>query len=327
MSTWKQHRSRFACASASWTPPHANEPLHSALHTPRYLSSRLHLFWQRAGATDNFRVLYHPTPSRLVFGVGPSDCSHFAALVRMSVLLVLPGLAGLEGKFPFEVGKALDGFSLFPREFEIDVLKLVVKADLAGVRESCAKIDPINARPIDGAHAHWAGRAIHVKIAAFEHLRAFGNWIGRALGTRNHLQISLIIIRALKGFGIDPSASVDNRSYLCVINRDTREKNAVLAPADDFAVLNDYRSARSSPAFFYRFDRKSRRFVEELLFVFVAFNVLCAHRILWRILWRILLRGLLGVLLGEVLGVRRSLPVSRWWMQDLFLQILRFVRR
>ena len=82
-------------------------------------------------------------------------------------MFVLPRFTSLQRKFALEIRKAFDGFSLFPREFEIDVLKLVVKADLAGVRESCAEIDPINSRPIDGAHAHWAGRAIHVKVAAF----------------------------------------------------------------------------------------------------------------------------------------------------------------
>ena len=99
-------------------------------------------------------------PSRLVFGVGPPDWPHFAVLVRMSVLLVLPGLAGLEGKFPFEIGKALDGFSLFPREFEIDVLKLVVKADLA----RCPRVLCRN-RPDQFAPNRWRsctlGRARH----------------------------------------------------------------------------------------------------------------------------------------------------------------------
>ena len=130
----------------------------------------------------------------------------------MPVLLVLPGLAGFQGVVPFKIGKALDRLPLFPREFEIDVLKLVVKADLTSIRQSRAEIHPINARPIDGTHAHRAGRAIDVKVAAFEHLRAFGNWIGRAFGTRNHLQISLIIIRAEKGFGIDPAAGVHDGS-------------------------------------------------------------------------------------------------------------------
>src|SRR5204862_6729896 len=97
----------------------------------------------------------------------------------MSVLLVLPRLARFQSIVAFKIGKALDRFPLFPRELEIDVLKLVVKADLAGIRESCAEIDPINSRPIDGAHAQRAGRANHVKVEAFEHLPAPGNWIGR----------------------------------------------------------------------------------------------------------------------------------------------------
>ena len=66
----------------------------------------------------------------------------------MSVRLVLPGFAGFQAVFPFKIGNALDGFSLFPREFEIDVLKFVVKTDLTGIRESCAEIHPINSRPV-----------------------------------------------------------------------------------------------------------------------------------------------------------------------------------
>ena len=171
-------------------------------------------------------------------------------LVRVTVLLVFPGLAGLQGELPFKIGKAFDRFSLLPRKFEINVLKLIVKADLTGIRESCAKIDPINARPIDGAHAHWAGRAIHVKVAAFEHLRTFGNWIGRAFGTRNHLQISLIIIRAEKGFGIDPTAGVHDGGHLGVKNRNSSQKDPVLASADDLAVFDNDGTKRSAPSFF-----------------------------------------------------------------------------
>lgn len=71
------------------------------------------------------------------------------------------------GVFPFKIRKAFDRYSLFRWEFEIDVLKLVVKADLVGVRQSCAEIHPINPRPIDGAHTPRAGSAIHVKVAPF----------------------------------------------------------------------------------------------------------------------------------------------------------------
>ena len=62
----------------------------------------------------------------------------------MTVFLVLPGFTSLQGKFALEIRKALDGLSVLPRELEINVLKFVIKADLAGIRESCAKIDPIN---------------------------------------------------------------------------------------------------------------------------------------------------------------------------------------
>ena len=65
--------------------------------------------------------------------LAPDCLQSFPDSVWVPILLVLPGLAGLQGEFPFEIWKTFDGFSLFPREFEIGVLKLVVKADLTGV--------------------------------------------------------------------------------------------------------------------------------------------------------------------------------------------------
>ena len=76
----------------------------------------------------------------------------------MSVFLILPGFASLKRKFTLEIRKAFDGFPLFPREFEIDVLKFIVKTDLTGVRESRPEIYPINACPIDGAHERQIAR-------------------------------------------------------------------------------------------------------------------------------------------------------------------------
>ncbi len=220
----------------------------------------------------------------------------------MSVLLILPGFAGFQAVFPFKIGNALNGFSLLPREFEIDVLKFVVKTDLTGIRESCAEIHPINSRPVDGAHAHRTRSSVDVDITAFEHLRPFRNWVGRAFGPGNHLQHPVIVIRSHKVFRIETRACIHDGGHLGVINRNSGDKDPVLAPADDFTVLNDYRSERSSPAFFYRFVRESRRFVGELFFVFVAFNVLCAHRVLLRVLLGVCLGVCLGVLLRGVAG-------------------------
>ena len=206
------------------------------------------------------------------------DCLRsFPDSVWVPILLILPGLARFQGVFPFKIGKALDCFPLFPGEFEIDVLKLVVKADLAGVRESCAEIDPINPCPIDGAHAHRTGRSIHVKVAAFEHLRAFGNWIGRPFGTRNHLQISLIIIRAEKGFGIDPAAGVHDGGHLGVKNRNSSQKDPVLSTADDLAVSHNDSTKRSAPSFLDGLDGQPGGLVEELFFILVTFNICSAH--------------------------------------------------
>jgi hypothetical protein len=54
-------------------------------------------------------------------------------LVWMAIFLILPGFTGLESVFSFEVRVALNGLPLLPRESKIDVLKLVIKSDLARI--------------------------------------------------------------------------------------------------------------------------------------------------------------------------------------------------
>jgi hypothetical protein len=51
----------------------------------------------------------------------------------MAIFLILPGFTGLESVFSFEVRVALNGLPLLPRESKIDVLKLVIKSDLARI--------------------------------------------------------------------------------------------------------------------------------------------------------------------------------------------------
>jgi hypothetical protein len=97
----------------------------------------------------------------------------------MAVLLVLPGFASPEGVFLFEIRVALDGFPLLPWEFEVDVLELIVETSLAGVRKRRVPKYTQSMRPVNCAHAHRAGSAVHVEIAAFEHLRPFRNGVGR----------------------------------------------------------------------------------------------------------------------------------------------------
>ncbi|SRR6266545_1288395 len=75
----------------------------------------------------------HPAPCRLIFGVGSPDCSRCAGLVRMPIFFVLPGFASFQREFPLKIRKAFNGFSLLPGKLEIDVLKLVVEADLTGI--------------------------------------------------------------------------------------------------------------------------------------------------------------------------------------------------
>jgi hypothetical protein len=50
----------------------------------------------------------------------------------MTIFLILPGFTGLESVFSLEVRVALN-LPLLPRESKIDVLKLVIKSDLARI--------------------------------------------------------------------------------------------------------------------------------------------------------------------------------------------------
>ena len=89
----------------------------------------------------------------------------------MSILLVHPGVKGLEAGVPFKVRRHRDA-ALFPWQREVRVLEGVVKADLTCILQTRREIDVVDARPVDGAHAHRAWRAVDVDFAALEHARA-----------------------------------------------------------------------------------------------------------------------------------------------------------
>ena len=89
-----------------------------------------------------------------------------------------PGFTSPEGVCPFEIRVALDGFPILPGESEVDALEFIVEINLAGVRKTRAEIHPVDTRPVNCAHAHRTGSAVHIEIAAFEHLRPFRNGVG-----------------------------------------------------------------------------------------------------------------------------------------------------
>src|SRR5712664_4838490 len=79
-----------------------------------------------------------------------------ARSIRMAVLLVGPGLEGLETEIAFESFRYRDA-PLVPRLGEVLVLIGVIEADRAGIGQRAGKIHVIDARPVDRAHAHRAG--------------------------------------------------------------------------------------------------------------------------------------------------------------------------
>ncbi len=191
----------------------------------------------------------------------------------MAILFVLPSFASLECEVPLEIRIALDRFPLFPGKPEVDVLELVVKADLARVRKTRPEIHLVDARPVNGTHAHRTGGAVHVELAALEHLRP----LGRAFGPRNQPEIPLVVIRAQQGLGVDAAAGVNDSGHFSVIDWYAGQQNAVLAAADDVAILDDDCSERSAPSLFDGFNGETGRLVQELLFIFVALDVWGAH--------------------------------------------------
>ena len=170
-------------------------------------------------------------------------------LIGMSILFILPGFAGLEGVFPIEIRKALDGLPLLPGESEIDILEFIVKTNLTGIRETRAEIDTINTRPINCTHAHGAGSAIYIEIATFEHLCPFRDGIGRAFRPGNHFENPIIALRTEKGFGIDAGTGVHDGGHLGMVDRNSSQKDTVLSSSDDLAILDDDGSERTAPSF------------------------------------------------------------------------------
>lgn len=84
-------------------------------------------------------------------------------------------------------------------------------------------------------------------------------------------------VRTEKGLGIDSRTRVDDCGHLGMINRNSGQKDAVLSTSDDFSVLDDDSTERSTPPVFHGFDREPDRLVEELFLQFVAFEISGAH--------------------------------------------------
>src|SRR5579859_4762406 len=102
----------------------------------------------------------------------------------MTIFLVHPGTEGFQAGIPFEVFRHGDA-PLVPWSPEIFVLEGIVEADRTRVLQTGGEIDVVNARPVDGAHTHRAGRAVDVDLAPLQHTGALRHRIGRAGLARN----------------------------------------------------------------------------------------------------------------------------------------------
>src|SRR6202044_2730528 len=119
----------------------------------------------------------------------------------------------------------------------------------------------VDARPVDGAHAHRARRTVDIDVAALEHARAHRYEIRRVRLAWDHFQNRAgAIVGAEQTFRVQLAGSVFDRGDLGVKHRAAGQEHAVLAAADDLAVLHDHRAERTAPALLDRLGRKSRGF-------------------------------------------------------------------
>src|SRR5579871_65688 len=95
-------------------------------------------------------------------GVAAPEPVRLASIV-MSVRPLVPGLESDLAALVFESRSNRDA-ALLVGLLKVLVLKRVGKASVGGVGEGRAEIDPIDARPVDGAHAHRARGAVHVDL-------------------------------------------------------------------------------------------------------------------------------------------------------------------
>jgi hypothetical protein len=190
-----------------------------------------------------------------------------ATSVGVAVLLLRPGAVGLEAGIALEVLR--HRYAAFdPRQLEVLILKGVVEADLARIVEAGPEIDVIDARPVDGAHAHRARRAVDVDLAPLQHAGALLQLVGRVRLARDHLEDRPgAVLAAQDRLGVQFGRGVDDGGDLGVIDRTAREQHAVLAAPDDLAVLHDHGAERSAPALLDGLDRQPRRLLHEFAVV------------------------------------------------------------
>jgi len=90
-------------------------------------------------------------------------------------------------------------------------------------------------------------------------MRAHRHEIRRVRLARDHLQDRAgPIVGAEKPLRVELARSIDDRGDLGVKHRTAGQQNAVLATADDLAVLDDHRAERAAPALLDRLGRKPR---------------------------------------------------------------------
>src|SRR5262245_8980198 len=182
----------------------------------------------------------------------------------MTVDLVLPRSIGLKTEFAFEIRHHHHAVPPFPRELEILVLEGVVEADRARIVQAGSEVHAVDAGPVDRAHAHRAGSAIDVNLAALQHLGPRWYPVGRSRRARDQLKRGAgVVAAAEQGLGIETSRGVHDCCELGMEHRNSREENAVLSPADDLAIPDDDGSERTAPSLLDRLDREPRGLLRE----------------------------------------------------------------
>src|ERR1019366_6807221 len=107
----------------------------------------------------------------------------------------------------------------------------------------------VDARPVDGAHAHRTRRAVDIYFAALQHARALRHRIGRVYLARDHVEHGASTVAAAEQrLGIEAVRCVDDRGDLGMEHRTSGEKDAVLTTPDDLAVLHDHGPEWPAPA-------------------------------------------------------------------------------
>src|SRR6202050_5380430 len=187
------------------------------------------------------------------YACGPAAPWRPVTSVRVPVALLRPRLVRHLAEVGAELGDV--DVAVLVRPGEVFVLELVVEADLAGRVEVAREVHPVDAGPVDGAHAHRARSAADEDLVTLEHLRPLRDAVGRAGRPGDVLQRGLVLVRYrdARRLGIKHGHGLADRFDLRVSRGVAGEQDAVLTAGDDLAVLGVHRAEGPAPVVVDRF--------------------------------------------------------------------------